>query len=51
MTDGQRPRTDFEKLGDALDDLGRALLATWPGRQLERFVAWLNRKLGGDPTP
>lgn len=42
--------TAFERLGDALSDLGRALLAAWPGRQLVRFVEWLNRKLGGDPS-
>lgn len=35
-------RKAFEDLDTALNDLGRALLATWPGRQLERFVVWLS---------
>lgn len=44
-------RKAFEDLDAALNDLGRALLASPPGRLLERLVVWLNRKLGGDTTP
>jgi len=50
----RKPRT-FGEAGDNLDaalrELGRALLATMPGRTLERFTAWLSHRLGSGPTP